>query len=235
MLRNAAGRNSMTNESTTVVATTKGGLGFYFDGGLAKLYDNSFNAISNLPVTMMAWAYLDPANIGTGTIMTLTVGVDLATLLHLVQTGVTGKIEARHYDGTNSVASANSVVTAARWYHVAGVFASMSRRQVWVNGRFLAENTGTNSSWTTPNRFAIGYAPFNPGQPLLGTVLAPVIVNRALGADEIRRHMQNPWNIVAPRQIIIPSAAAASYALSNPMMHLLTATSGYPRVDVTVT
>jgi hypothetical protein len=45
------------------------------------------------------------------------------------------------------------------------------------------------------------------------------------------------WRSFAPRQVIIPSAAAAAgtYTLSNATMYQLTSTTGYPRVDVTVT
>jgi hypothetical protein len=61
--------------------------------------------------------------------------------------------------------------------------------------------------------------------------------NRDIGAAVASRISRDPLLMLAPRQIIIPSAAAAAgtYTLSNPTMYQLTSTTGYPRVDVTVT
>jgi hypothetical protein len=66
-----------------------------------------------------------------------------------------------------------------------------------------------------------------------------LIWDRALSVSEYQALYDNPWQLFAPRRIIIPSAAAAAgiYTLSNATYApgSLTATAVTPRVTVTVT
>lgn len=102
-----------------------------------------------------------------------------------------------------------------------------------VNGVETTNNPGDYGSFG-----AVTYIGYRDGWKTTNDSISLVVKwRRTLSRFEQASIQANPWQLFSPRRIIIPSTAAAAgtYALSNPTMHLLTATSGYPRVDVTVT
>jgi hypothetical protein len=110
---------------------------------------------------------------------------------------------------------------------------SSAKYEIWLDG---ALPTQVHS---TPAAGVWAFKPYFCGRQFSGNPrLSPslIVINQSPSFD-LRTVQANPWQLFAPRQIIIPSAAAAAgiYTLSNPTMYQLTSTTGYPRVDVTVT
>ncbi len=100
----------------------------------------------------------------------------------------------------------------------------------YLNGKQIA----TDSRVETP---AIGPTASEGRLGGLGSVYLVAFWDRILSAGEVASLHANPWQLFAPRQIIIPSAAAGGGythpTLSNARMDPVTATGGVPKVTYT--
>ena len=130
--------------------------------------------------------------------------------------------------------------TAASWLHYMVEFnryANPSNR-VWVNGTpqslAMVTNNAINSLFGNQTLFLFsraGASLFGAGR-MQNLVLRPgVLANDALARDEFL----NPWALFAPRQIIIPTAAAGATAPTISALSAIniTATSAQPRITYT--
>ncbi|MBK8106043.1 MAG: hypothetical protein IPK42_10880 [Betaproteobacteria bacterium] len=97
-----------------------------------------------------------------------------------------------------------------------------------IAGNYVMSSTSTQSLLVGNN---VAFSGAHSGYQAL-----TAIWNRQLTDAEVWVVSQNPWQLFAPQQIIIPTpaAAASTYTLSNPTYGVLTATTVTPRVTVTV-
>ena len=111
-------------------------------------------------------------------------------------TDSSGKANATSYDGTNSGAATTAAsVSANTWVHIAGVWASLSSRSVYLNGANKVTNTTTVNSLTTGYTF-IGGDNVYPN-PCNGLIAFAGIWNIALSDADIASLAAGaaPWKV----------------------------------------
>lgn len=154
-------------------------------------------------------------------------------------TGVTtNKPEFFITDGTNLGSSGASAITVVVGQPAVIVGShSTSNCRVYVDGVLGASGTAGNRvmSSTSTQSLYIGNN-VTAANPYAGYQALTAIWNRQLTDAEVWRVSQNPWQLFAPQQIIIPTPAAAGY--THPTLSLATATeigttSFKPRVTYT--
>lgn len=103
-------------------------------------------------------------------------------------------LRAQTYDGSDSSAAINQVMSAGTWYDCAGVWASDSSRKVNFNGA-TATNTDVQNAASGLNSFVIGWSPWAGTSYWPGEMLAPAAWTRALSDAELQEYFENPWQI----------------------------------------
>jgi len=141
-------------------------------------------------------------------------------------------------DGRVSVGFTKSTA----WETLVFVAGSRVGREVWRNGVRIVNDASANFS-----RVSVVNAPFyvggtyyeNPGSTTsdVGDIALFVVASNEWTVTEIQAFNNNPWQVLRPRRIYIPTAtaaAASTYTLSAATYTNLTATTALPRVTVTV-
>ena len=106
--------------------------------------------------------------------------------------------------------------SASRWEHAAGVWISTTSRQAFSNGVGGTVETTSRTNPTSIDRVRIcgstASAPIAAKSGAVTDVALPMVIARALSADEIARlhaeQRSNPWGLFAERRIWVPSAGA---------------------------
>jgi hypothetical protein len=119
--------------------------------------------------------------------------------------------------------------------HIFAATHKSGEQKMYFNRALVATGTVAETPALASNA---GIGPGDGGS-VAGYVYMVAVWNRVLNESEILKLNDNPWQLFAPRRVIIPSAAAAAgiYTLSNATYApgSLTATAVTPRVTVTVT
>jgi hypothetical protein len=235
---NAAGPTSrLIATSGDLIGYSSKGAALRFDG--ANRYDASYSALKGTPFTLMCWARWDGAAGPTnGAVFGVTIGTGLTYVARILIDGSSMWGIQAYASGLNAVAGGTKSVVVGEWVHLAAVYISDNNRELWVNGEYAANDpTFSGVGFTQPTDVFFGWQPWGGGTNFNGQVLAPLIANRALTKSEIIAHRDKPWQLLAPSQIIIPTATAgAGYThptLSNARMGSMTGTGGIPQVDYT--
>lgn len=133
------------------------------------------------------------------------------------------------YGGTDS--STASTINTSQVY-VALFIGDSTTASTYVDGALIVQSAIGSEAFVSP--WYIHQNGSNGTGPLATSVLMP-IWRRPLSAAEGASWMQNPWQLFAPQQIIIPLEVAASGTpvLSAATVTSITSTAATPRVTVT--
>lgn len=200
--------------------------------GVSTAYAQSATTpVTNVPVTMAAWFFLD--NI-SGLKGIVSAGVGGATdngSLSLLISGSTARAQTMDTGGLGEVEGVGTLTLAAGvWYHAAAVFASSSDRACYVNGankgadaNTLAVNTLTFSTIGCRAKSTSG----TPRANFFAGQIADVSVwNRALSDSEVRA-LYIEGRSGNPTRLRRYTPAVWSFAVPVPLVHYtLTADTG---------
>ena len=111
--------------------------------------------VSAIPITIAC----NTRGNATGALYPYVVVSDGANLARLnVAAGVDGNFGNNHIDSSGTVQGGNGVglYSANTWFHLCGVFTSVSSRSLYVNGSLINTNTNTVGSSNSYTRITIG-------------------------------------------------------------------------------
>lgn len=187
----------MTGYSGVTISAGKFGACPQFDGvaGKYRVELEGAKAIVNAPpFTVSGWMCGTDA---TAVFMFCVAdeGTNLASYRIQSTSGSGGVFRAQVADSVGSdSAQATTTMTTGVWYHVVGVFASITDRRIYINGRLEATNT-TSVNPTAANITSTCVGVFNRQSFIFGTgkVDNLGIWNRVLSGAEILRLYNDPF------------------------------------------
>ena len=105
----------------------------------------------------------------------------------------------------------------------------------WRDGRVIAAGTTpTLASTVAAEPWRVGDTTFGWNSSPVGWIHKAAFYRKALSAERIDRITANPWQLFAPRRLLVPVAAGGGIpTLSAATVFAITANSAQPRVTVT--
>jgi len=136
------------------------------------------------------------------------------------------------YRGDYYTASTDGVInlTSDNWYHIVGVYNSLSNQvEIYLNG-VNEVNTSVSESGTTydPDNFYIGRNPRSSFNPTFNGLIDNVMVfDRALSAEEIKALYADPFQGLRQMPVDLWTAATSIGAPPPPAAGYMTLNTGY--------
>lgn len=184
---------SPTNIATsTFYAPGKIGQGLNFDGVDDYISFGNIGLMDQEPFSVSVWFYANNPVSGNNQVLVSSSDgqglTDTTTDAQYLMLNSSGQITAFSHRSTAGAGAVGTVASANTWYHAVGVYENSALRHVYVNGVFIASNTG-GEAVNTPNNLRIGSRNHSGGEAQFfdGIIDDVRVYNRVLSASEITK------------------------------------------------
>lgn len=197
------GALSLTATGATAVSS-EAGIAVNVSGSGQYLTNTSNTLATSVPLTFIARVFVRS---GAGTIRRIfdvstgTTADDVIGIYHDANF-----FAAQHYDGGSNDVVQGGVITGA-WVTVCARFASLSSRQLFINGVLAGSSSSSLSAPSGVNRITLGYAPWSGGEYFDGQYAWAILATSVLTDAEILSiHQDQYWALIEPvqRDIFVP-------------------------------
>jgi hypothetical protein len=210
-----------TGPQDGVFTNTNGATTVATQAGLAKRYTHSLNqylsapsgALQGTPFTLFALTQLVQIGLDQA-VMSIGASTNDRHLLYVTASNAVALFSGSSTGNAQALGGAVGVNTT---FTLAGRSSGSNNREVWLNGGKVATDT-TNVAPAALNRIALG-AYWVSGAPnasfaLDGAIVLALAWNRALSDAELKSVSENPWQLFAAPQRMLPLSAASPIVLA---------------------